>query len=64
LPTRFSIEPREINVYTIDGRLKNQLKFGKAPFQLIELTIDDSGIYVLEILCGEEKHYEKVVVKK
>lgn len=55
---------REINVYTIDGRLKNHLEFREAPFQQIDLTIDDSGIYVLEVLCGEEKHYKKVIVKK
>lgn len=55
---------RELNVYTIDGKLTSQSKFEEAPFQNIELSIEDSGIYVLEILCEDEKYYKRVVVKK
>lgn len=53
-----------VNIYSIDGKLKQQLDFSIEPFQKVKFKLEESGIYILEIFCEGNLFYKKVVVKK
>ena len=54
----------EIVVYGLDGKVQNIFEYEADPEQRIKLTIENSGLYILEIICGGEKYYRKIVVEK
>ncbi len=53
-----------VNIYSIDGKLKQQLDFSIEPFQKVKFKLEESGIYILEIFCEGNLYYKKIVVKK